>query len=36
MALEKTWRNRPDLLVGAELNEEDRKFLAGLDRKGSV
>ena len=30
MALEKTWRNRPDLLVGAELSDEDREFLAGL------
>jgi tRNA (guanine37-N1)-methyltransferase len=26
-ALEKTWRNRPDLLEGAELSSEDRKFL---------
>ncbi len=26
-ALEKTWRNRPDLLDGAELSSEDRKFL---------
>ncbi|MGD0367927.1 MAG: tRNA (guanosine(37)-N1)-methyltransferase TrmD [Acidobacteriaceae bacterium] len=29
-ALEKTWRNRPDLLVGAELSEGDREFLRGL------
>jgi tRNA (guanine37-N1)-methyltransferase len=29
-ALEKTWRNRPDLLVGAELSEGDRGFLRGL------
>jgi tRNA (guanine37-N1)-methyltransferase len=29
-ALEKTFRNRPDLLEGAVLSEEDRKFLAGL------
>ena len=26
-ALEKTWRNRPDLLEGAELSSEERKFL---------
>jgi tRNA (guanine37-N1)-methyltransferase len=30
MALEKTWRNRPDLLSAAELSEEDREYLAGL------
>ncbi len=30
-ALEKTWRNRPDLLAGAELSEADRAFLAGLE-----
>lgn len=30
-ALEKTWRNRPDLLAGAALSKEDRKF---LDRLG--
>ena len=29
-ALERTWRNRPDLLASAELNEEDRSFLASL------
>jgi tRNA (guanine37-N1)-methyltransferase len=29
-ALEKTWRNRPDLLEGATLSEEDNKFLAGI------
>ena len=29
-ALEKTLRNRPDLLQGAALGEEDRKFLAGI------
>jgi tRNA (guanine37-N1)-methyltransferase len=29
-ALEKTLRNRPDLLEGAELSEEDNKFLAGI------
>jgi len=29
-ALEKTWRNRPDLLEGAALSDEDNKFLAGI------
>jgi tRNA (guanine37-N1)-methyltransferase len=29
-ALEKTLRNRPDLLEGAVLSEEDRKFLTGI------
>jgi tRNA (guanine37-N1)-methyltransferase len=29
-ALEKTLRNRPDLLEGAELSREDRKFLKGV------
>jgi tRNA (guanine37-N1)-methyltransferase len=29
-ALEKTFRNRPDLLQGAELSKEDQKFLAKL------
>jgi tRNA (guanine37-N1)-methyltransferase len=29
-ALEKTWRNRPDLLEAAELTPEDRKFLEKL------
>jgi tRNA (guanine37-N1)-methyltransferase len=29
-ALEKTWRNRPDLLESAELTREDRKFLEKL------
>ncbi|MGB9028753.1 MAG: tRNA (guanosine(37)-N1)-methyltransferase TrmD [Acidobacteriaceae bacterium] len=29
-ALEKTWRNRPDLLAGAELSAGDREFLRGL------
>jgi tRNA (guanine37-N1)-methyltransferase len=33
-ALEKTWRNRPDLLVGAELSEADREFLSGLGWNG--
>ncbi|MHB1023855.1 MAG: tRNA (guanosine(37)-N1)-methyltransferase TrmD [Acidobacteriaceae bacterium] len=30
-ALEKTWRNRPDLLQQAELTKEDRRFLAQLE-----
>jgi tRNA (guanine37-N1)-methyltransferase len=30
MALEKTWRNRPDLLAHATLNDDDREYLAGL------
>jgi tRNA (guanine37-N1)-methyltransferase len=29
-ALEKTWRNRPDLLEGAALSDEDKNFLAGI------
>ena len=29
-ALEKTWRNRPDLLADAELSFEDRRFLRSL------
>jgi tRNA (guanine37-N1)-methyltransferase len=29
-ALEKTWRNRPDLLVEAVLTEDDQEFLATL------
>jgi tRNA (guanine37-N1)-methyltransferase len=29
-ALEKTLRNRPDLLEGAVLSEEDRRFLTGI------
>ena len=33
-ALEKTFRNRPDLLEGAALSQEDRKFLAGARRDG--
>ena len=32
-ALEKTWRNRPDLLVGAELSGGDREFLRSLGWK---
>jgi tRNA (guanine37-N1)-methyltransferase len=31
-ALEKTLRNRPDLLQGATLSDEDRKFLARFGR----
>ncbi len=31
-ALEKTLRNRPDLLEGAALSDEDKKFLAGIKR----
>jgi tRNA (guanine37-N1)-methyltransferase len=33
-ALEKTFRNRPDLLKGAALSEEDKKFLDGIARSG--
>jgi len=33
-ALEKTFRNRPDLLEGAILSEEDEKFLAGITNTG--
>jgi tRNA (guanine37-N1)-methyltransferase len=33
-ALEKTWRNRPDLLAGAVLSEADRRFLRGLGWNG--
>jgi tRNA (guanine37-N1)-methyltransferase len=32
-ALEKTLRNRPDLLERQPLSEEDRKFLAGIDKE---
>jgi tRNA (guanine37-N1)-methyltransferase len=31
-ALEKTFRNRPDLLDGQELSKEDKKVLKELDR----
>ena len=31
-ALKKTLHNRPDLLEGAVLSEEDKKYLAGIDR----
>jgi tRNA (guanine37-N1)-methyltransferase len=30
MALEKTWRNRPDLLAQAPLSDDDREFLSTL------
>ncbi len=33
-ALEKTFRNRPDLLEGAVLSEEDKAFLGGIKRDG--
>jgi tRNA (guanine37-N1)-methyltransferase len=33
-ALEKTFRNRPDLLEGAVLSREDQKFLADIKRDG--
>jgi tRNA (guanine37-N1)-methyltransferase len=33
-ALEKTFRNRPDLLVGATLSEDDNKFLAQAKNAG--
>jgi tRNA (guanine37-N1)-methyltransferase len=32
-ALEKTLRNRPDLLEGAALSKEDKKFLAGIKKE---
>ena len=32
-ALEKTLRNRPDLLEGAELSDEDAKILARIKRQ---
>jgi tRNA (guanine37-N1)-methyltransferase len=31
-ALEKTFRNRPDLLEGATLSEEDQEYIAGIKR----
>jgi tRNA (guanine37-N1)-methyltransferase len=34
-ALEKTLRNRPDLLEGAALSEEGKKFLKGIRRDGT-
>ncbi len=35
-ALEKTLRNRPDLLAGAELDEDDRRWLQELQEKDSL
>jgi len=35
-ALEKTWRNRPDLLEGAKLTAAERKLLAKLEGSESV
>ena len=32
-ALKKTWRNRPDLLQGARLSEEDREWLAAFAKE---
>ena len=32
-ALEKTWRNRPDLLEGQALSADDKKFLAELGQR---
>jgi tRNA (guanine37-N1)-methyltransferase len=32
-ALEKTWRNRPDLLDGAALGDEDKQLLARITGK---
>ena len=34
MALEKTWRNRPDLLAAAVLSRDDRAFLERLNFEG--
>ena len=34
-ALTKTWRNRPDLLVGAELSPADRTFLTELMKQSA-
>ena len=34
-ALRKTLRNRPDLIDGAPLNDEDKKILAGIQRRGA-
>jgi tRNA (guanine37-N1)-methyltransferase len=36
MALEKTWRNRPDLLEGATLSEEDEELLEEISSQFSV
>ena len=32
-ALLRTWQRRPDMLTSAELSEQDRRFLAGLDEE---
>ncbi len=32
-ALEKTWRNRPELLAQAKLSEQDQEFLASLEHE---
>ncbi len=34
-ALEKTFRNRPDLLEGAVLSKDDQEYLAGIRRQAS-
>ncbi|MFZ0197867.1 MAG: tRNA (guanosine(37)-N1)-methyltransferase TrmD [Candidatus Sulfotelmatobacter sp.] len=34
-ALEKTLRNRPDLLQGAAVSKEDKEFLAGIENDGT-
>ncbi len=34
-ALEKTFRNRPDLLQGQELSEEDKRFLAEIGKESN-
>jgi len=34
-ALEKTFRNRPDLLEGAALSDQDKKFLGAIKRDGN-
>jgi tRNA (guanine37-N1)-methyltransferase len=36
MALERTWRKRPDLLAAARLSESDRKYLDELERAGKL
>jgi tRNA (guanine37-N1)-methyltransferase len=35
-ALEKTWRNRPDLLESADLTKEDRKFIERLKHQTTL
>jgi len=35
-ALRRTWERRPELLEGARLSEEDRRFLATLERERRV